>query len=70
MLSGGKKFGPPPKKEPNPQGITVSIKKKRYRFSYGIIDGEGSFPFKREDGSKIKIIAIPSVEMTDKDVNK
>ena len=27
-LSGGKKFAPPPKRGPNPQGITVSTKKR------------------------------------------
>ncbi len=28
-LSGGKKFGPPPKRGPNPQGIKVSTKRKK-----------------------------------------
>ena len=28
-LSGGKKFGPPPKRGPNPQGIKVSNKRKK-----------------------------------------
>ena len=28
-LSGGKKFGPPPKKGPNPQGITVPLTKRK-----------------------------------------
>ena len=28
-LSGGKKFGPPPKKGPNPQGITVPLNKRK-----------------------------------------
>jgi len=29
-LSGGKRFGPPPKKGPNPQGISVPLKKRVY----------------------------------------
>ena len=28
-LSGGKRFGPPPKRGPNPQGIKVSYKRKK-----------------------------------------
>ena len=30
-LSGGKRFGPPPKRGPNPQGIKVSTKKRSKR---------------------------------------
>ena len=30
-LSGGKRFGPPPKRGPNPQGIEVSTKKRSKR---------------------------------------
>ena len=30
-LSGGKRFGPPPERGPNPQGIKVSTKKRSKR---------------------------------------
>ena len=29
-LSGGKKYGPPPKRGPNPQGIKVKLQKKSF----------------------------------------
>jgi len=32
-LSGGKKFGPPPKRGPNPQGIKIRYAKKLLRKS-------------------------------------
>jgi hypothetical protein len=51
-LSGGVRYGPPPKKGPNPQGLELnhakkllrkSFKKNKILFLAGIFDGEGSF---------------------------
>ena len=77
-LSGGVKFGPPPKRGPNPQGIKKlgrKMQKNSYEslpekhkiiFLAGLFDGEGSFGYWGKGGGRKSFQC--SVEMCDRDI--
>jgi hypothetical protein len=76
-LSGGVKYGPPPKKGPNPQGIKLNrakkllrqaIKKNKIIWLSGLFDGEGSFGIWSKGVGKKTFSA--TIEMGDEDIIK